>query len=624
MIALNIKRIFRNPCFGYCIAICAVGLATWLKWLAQPNIIPTDVPILYIISIVPIAIYFGLGPSIFTSVLSAVAYNFFFIPPIHRFTWRGSEAPILVIFVFVGMIISFLASNLKEKREEAEKANRELSKSRDHLEEVVKQRTSELRSSEERWSTIPASIGDAVIATNPDAEISFMNSTAEKLTGWKFQEAAGLPVAEVFKIINEFTRQTVENPVDRVLKEGAIVALANHTVLVRRDGTEIPIDDSGAPIKNMGGDTTGVVLVFRDITERKKAEEAFRQTEQKLTLHIENSPLAIVEWDDRFVVTRWAGSAENMFGWRASETIGKPISELNLIYGPDIPVVESTMVKLTTGGSNTVTSSNRNVTKDGRIIWSIWYNSVVRDVNGNMLSVLSEVEEITERRRMEQAKDEFIGLVSHELRNPLAVVVGSVETALTPGLTDDEIKFMLRNAAEGARSMEQLISNLLELSRYQADRLRLIYEKVDVRAKAQNVISQVRLFYPQHSYNLDLATDLPMITGDPVRIDRILYNLIENAAKYSPPGSEIRIVFERTGSDLSISVVDLGMGIPTERIGELFEPFQRLVEHSENTKGLGLGLVVCKRLVEAHGGKISVRSQKGEGSTFSFTLPISA
>ena len=136
----------------------------------------------------------------------------------------------------------------------------------------------ELHRSEQRWATTLASIGDAVIATDTDGRIVFMNTVAEELTGWLLGEASLMPVAEVFKIINEQTRREVDSPVARVLREGMIVGLANHTLLIRKDGTEIPIDDSGAPIKSGDGRTMGAVLVFRDITERKKIDEALTRS----------------------------------------------------------------------------------------------------------------------------------------------------------------------------------------------------------------------------------------------------------------------------------------------------------------------------------------------------------
>ena len=131
----------------------------------------------------------------------------------------------------------------------------------------------ELRKQREWLRVTLSSIGDAVIATDVAGRITFMNSASEELTGWTFEEASSMPVTNVFNIINEHTRDEVESPVAKVLREGTVVGLANHTILVKKDGTEVPIDDSGAPIRDADGNTIGVVLVFRDIIERKKAEE---------------------------------------------------------------------------------------------------------------------------------------------------------------------------------------------------------------------------------------------------------------------------------------------------------------------------------------------------------------
>ena len=141
-----------------------------------------------------------------------------------------------------------------------------------------------LRESEKRWATTIASIGDAVIATDVEGKIEFMNATAEGLTGWTLREASMRPATGVFNIINEQTRKQVESPITKVLREGMVVGLANHTILIRKDGTELPIDDSGAPIRDDDGKTMGVVLVFRDITEQKRAEESVKRSVERLDI----------------------------------------------------------------------------------------------------------------------------------------------------------------------------------------------------------------------------------------------------------------------------------------------------------------------------------------------------
>ena len=174
------------------------------------------------------------------------------------------------------------------QREQAEEAIRELNQT---LEQRIVGRTIALAASEQRWATTLASIGDAVIATDLSGRITFMNRVAEELTGWTLPEASTKPVADVFHIMNEHTRNRVEDPVAKVLKEGAIVGLANHTILARKDGTEVPIDDSGAPIRDREGKALGVVLVFHDITDRKRMDQERETTVEFLRLVNESTTI---------------------------------------------------------------------------------------------------------------------------------------------------------------------------------------------------------------------------------------------------------------------------------------------------------------------------------------------
>ncbi len=219
--------------------------------------------------------------------------------------------------------------------------------------EIVERKKAEdsLRESEERWATTLASIGDAVIATDVDGRISFMNNVAEELTGWTLPEASTKPVAEVFNIINEHTRYQVENPVTKVLREGMIVGLANHTILVRKDGTELPIDDSGAPIRDTSGKTVGVVLVFRDITEKKEAVDKLRKAHGELEHQVERRTTqlrqqaelldlahdAIILTDKDSIITFWSTGAMETYGFSKEEAIGN-IAHILLKTISDIPV----------------------------------------------------------------------------------------------------------------------------------------------------------------------------------------------------------------------------------------------------------------------------------------------
>src|SRR5262249_41770739 len=176
--------------------------------------------------------------------------------------------------------------------------------------------------SEEWWRVTLASIGDAVIATDARGRVAFLNSVAESLTGWKQSEAEGRLLEEVFVIINETTRARVDNPVARVLETGYVVGLANSTVLINRHGRDLPIDDSAAPIRNESGELIGVVLIFRDITERRRTETV----RSYLAAIVESSDDAIIGKTLEGLITSWNKGAMKIFGYTREEAIGQPIT----------------------------------------------------------------------------------------------------------------------------------------------------------------------------------------------------------------------------------------------------------------------------------------------------------
>ncbi|MDP3879092.1 MAG: ATP-binding protein, partial [Dehalococcoidales bacterium] len=351
-----------------------------------------------------------------------------------------------------------------------------------------------LREREEWFATTLMSIGDGVIATDRNGLINFMNAAAEQLTGWKQEEAMNRKLTEVFKIINRDTRQSVENPVARVLLTGEVVGLANHTMLITRDGTEIPIDDRATPIRNYAGNLTGVALIFRDVSERD---------------------------------------------------------------------------------------------------------------------------------RVERLKDDFIGMVSHELKTPMTVIMGALHVLTQEGLSERETRELLRDAISGTETMAAIVENLLELSRSQANHLILNMEPIDVFKIARDVTRKLQGKSATHRLTVDAPTSPVLVLADPVKVERILYNLVENAIKYSPRGGEIRIFSQRNDNKLILGVSDQGPGIPPEGQKRLFQSFEQLETIYRNpTQGVGLGLKVCRTLVEAHGEKIWVESEPGKGATFLFTLPF--
>jgi PAS domain S-box-containing protein len=261
----------------------------------------------------------------------------------------------------------------------------------------------EVKRNRDWLQTTLVSIGDAVIATDAEGLVTLINPVAEKLTGWSLQEVQGKLLAEVFCIINEQTRQTVENPVDRVRRLKKVVGLANHTILISKSGQEIAIDDSGAPIFGPDGELTGIVLVFRDVTEQREAERA--------TAHL----AAIVEYSGDAILTKsldgilqtWNAGAERLFGYTAYEVIGKSVT---ILIPPDRLDEESEILQHIRQGQPSERLETVRLGKDGRRIRVSLGVSPIKDADGRIgaSNVIHDITELTAAREaLLKARDEL-------------------------------------------------------------------------------------------------------------------------------------------------------------------------------------------------------------------------
>jgi signal transduction histidine kinase len=359
-----------------------------------------------------------------------------------------------------------------------------------------------------------------------------------------------------------------------------------------------------------------------DITERKQADERIKQQKQLLEITLESltHPFYVVNADNYIIeiANSAAGMSEKTADAKCYELthkIGKPCSGTKHLC----PLKEVKKSK------KAVTVEHIHYSVDGKKMNVEVHGFPVLDKEGNVTLMITYYLDITERKQLDQMKDEFIGLVSHELRSPLTVITGAVNTVLTEGprLSAEETKQLLLDASHEADSLAGLLNNLLELSRAQAGRLFIRAELVNFKKVLRDSVEEIRRQSSAHRFVLEIPGKLPVVTADKLRLERILNNLLENAVKYSPNGGEICVSVKLEKERLVISVSDQGIGISKIDQAKLFKPFQRLEDtRIHSTKGLGLGLLVCQRLVESHGGQIWVESKPGQGSTFFFTLPL--
>jgi PAS domain S-box-containing protein len=267
---------------------------------------------------------------------------------------------------------------------------------RKRAEEELARSAAEVLRQKDLLAVTLASIGDGVIVTDPQSRVTFLNGEAERLTGWTSGEAEGHPLTAVFNIINEHTRQTMEDPVEKVLRLGTVVGLANHTMLIAKDGREIPIDDSGAPIRQSDGTVQGVVLVFRDFTQQKQAERSLA----RLAAIVESSDDAILSKDLHGVIQTWNAGADRLLGYRAEEVIGRPIT---LLLPPERIREEEQILERLLSGQRVEHLETVRVAKDGRRIDVSVTVSPVKGQDGQIIGASKIIRDITDRKQAEEA-----------------------------------------------------------------------------------------------------------------------------------------------------------------------------------------------------------------------------
>jgi PAS domain S-box-containing protein len=513
------------------------------------------------------------------------------------------------------------------ERKEIEEA---LQKSYDVLETRVQERTAELAEANkslkierQRFNDVLEMLPVYVVLLTPDYYVPFANRFFEERFGksggrrcyeYLFHRKEPCEICETYK----------------VLKTNA----PHHWEWTGPDGRDYDIYDF--PFK----DTDGSPLIMEmgiDITEQKMAQAALQKAHAELEIHVQertrelqetrdyldnlfnyaNAP--IIVWSPEYKITRFNKAFERLTGRTMDEVMGQ---KLDILFPEESREESMQHIREATSGERWEVVEIPIVHRDGTVRILLWNSATLFGTDGKTpVATIAQGQDITERKRVEQMKDEFIGLVSHELRTPMTVIKGSLRTAVSEGISPEDKAILLENAIEGADSLSAILENLLELSRHQAGRLQLHTEAVSIPAIAKGVVERLMPRAENRVIRLDFPDKLPKVQADPMRVERILHNLLENAVKYSPNRSVIRVSARKEKKMVMTGVTDHGTGMTSEEQSRLFELFERL-DSGSTSKGLGLGLVVCKRLVEAQGGEIRVESAPGKGSTFSFTLPM--
>ena len=506
--------------------------------------------------------------------------------------------------------------------------------------EALQRRTEELEQQREWFEVTLASIGDAVITTDVHGRVTFLNSIAESMIGWPNDEARGRQLAEVFEIFNEDTGETVENPISKVLNSGLVVELANHTSLRARNGKELAIEDSAAPIRDRGGNMIGAVMVFRDVTQRRLSERTLKRSEQLLADFFENAAVGLHWVGPAGDVLRVNQTELDLLGYSREEYVGRHISD----FHADKPVIEDILKRLSCGEHlrgyearlRCKDGSIRHVLISSNVLWEngkfIHTRCFTRDVSEQKRAEMALREEIAVRRRAEarlhendRRKDEFLATLAHELRNPLAPIRQAALISKVVGATDAQKRWSHDVIDRQVQHMSLLLDDLMDVSRVTRGTLELRTEMTDLAAVVNTAVETTRPLIEAkgHHFSVDLPGTPVMFAADPVRLAQVLGNLLTNATKYTDPGGEVRLRASGDGETVEIVVSDTGIGIAPEALQSVFVMFSQVQSPKDRAEGgLGVGLALAKGIVELHGGVIEARSAGlGKGSEFVVRLP---
>jgi PAS domain S-box-containing protein len=492
---------------------------------------------------------------------------------------------------------------------------------------VASRMTREMRESEERFRMLVDGVQDyAIFMVDPQGRVASWNAGAERTKGYRADEILGRHIA-VFYPPEDVAAGKPQRDLERAQAEGRA---EDEGWRVRRDGRRIWATVVLTALRNAAGDLLGFSNVTRDLTERIRAREELRENEERLALALASSNLAFFDWNvdtgEVLLSSEWAAMLRD--DARPVTTTVEALAKL--VHPEDAPVVRAKVVALLKGASASYQVEHRVRTQTGE--WR-WIRSIARvtdrDAAGRAHRVTGTNADVTERKRVEQMKEEFVATVSHELRTPLTAIVGSLALmdAGETGELPPAAREFVRIAYENSERLTALVNDILDLERLEAGRTEFRLAPVELAPFLARALTLNAAYAERHGVRLALGS-VPVgayAAADPDRLMQVLTNLLSNAAKFSPQGAEVTVAAHADGATVRIEVIDRGRGIPTEFRSTIFEKFAQADGSDSRQKGgTGLGLAIVKALVERMSGRVWYESEVGRGTTFFVELPAAA
>jgi PAS domain S-box-containing protein len=510
----------------------------------------------------------------------------------------------------------------------------------------------QLQQSEERFKLLVECIRDyAIFMLDPDGVVLTWNAGAERFKGYQAHEIIGQHFSRFYPP-EALARAVPEHELQVASKTGAF---EDEGWRVRKDGSLFWANVVITAMRNADGQLLGFAKVTRDLTQRRLHEEELRRSEERFRLLVEGvRDYAIFMLDANGRIVTWNVGAERIKGYTAREIIGQHFSIFYPEAVRDSGWPEHELQVAAEKGS--FVDNGLRLRKDGTTFWANVTITALRDDTGRLLGYAKLTRDLTEAKRVEamelanqqreelleaeraarmsaqratRVKDEFLATLSHELRTPLSAILGWTQVLLrgasakAPDMQKRAVEVIERNA----RAQIQLIDDLLDLSRVMAGKIRLDLHQVSFVSIVEAAVDTVRPTADAKGVRLIaiLGSSQDIVSADSARLQQVVWNLLVNAIKFTPKGGQVQVLLQRVNSHVELSVSDTGIGIPESYLPQVFDRFsQRDSSTTRAFGGLGLGLAICKQLVELHGGSIRAASQgENKGATFFVELPLS-
>ncbi|MDY6937582.1 MAG: PAS domain S-box protein [Cyanobacteriota bacterium] len=500
-----------------------------------------------------------------------------------------------------------------EERKQAEAALQQLNR---ELEGRVEQRTVALRDSERRFRSLFESAADFIYVLDTRGNIEQANSAAIEKSGYAESELLGRCLEE---FLTPQSRQLSQQKLTTLMEAGV---LRQELDFICKDGRQLTVDSSSSLVRDRSGAPNYILVVQRDISDRKAAQAVLHESNRRWQTLLDNVQLIVVGLHKDGTVEYVNPFFLKLTGYSESEILGRdwfttvlPQYQRVAVYQIFREILEYNLHPH---------HQNPILTKSGEERIVAWNNTRLQGEKGTPSGTLSIGEDVTERYAISRMKDEFIAVVSHELRTPLTAIHGGLNllsTGLVPA-SSDRGKHIIQIAAQSTERLVRLVNDILELERLESGKIQLVKESVAASELLEQASEQMLVIANRAGVTIDRSSIDRECWVDRDRLIQVLINLLGNAIEFSPAGSTVWLKASAPDDRILFEVRDRGRGIPPNKLETIFERFHQ-VDASDSRKkgGTGLGLAICRSIVEQHGGQIWAESTLGRGSCFYFTLP---